>query len=56
MEKIELRDFIAAAALAGLLAHTTPKLAESEDWISTSAYRYADAMLKAREEPGTPGA
>ncbi len=49
MANIELRDYFAAAALTGLLAHTTPKLAEADEWVATSAYRYADAMLKARE-------
>lgn len=49
MANIELRDYFAAAALTGLLAHTTPKLSEADEWLATSAYRYADALIKARE-------
>ena len=55
----ELRDKFAAAALAALLSHVNPSTAfatrpdkEAEDVqhdkIATEAYRWADAMLKAR--------
>jgi hypothetical protein len=40
-----LRDWFAGQALAGLLAHT----GESERNRAVAAYRYADAMIKARE-------
>lgn len=40
-----LRDWFAGQALAGLLAHT----GESERNRAVAAYRYADAMLRARE-------
>jgi hypothetical protein len=49
MENIELRDFFAASALAGLLAHGAPKLANADQWLAESSYRYADALLKVRE-------
>jgi len=50
-----LRDYFAAKALQGLLAN--PKLQKEilaqggcvSGWIETSAYAFADAMLKARE-------
>jgi len=41
----ELRDIFAAVAMQGLIdGETTPK------WVATQAYRYADAMLDARDE------
>jgi hypothetical protein len=40
-----LRDWFASQALAGLLAHT----GESERNRAVAAYRYADAMLRARD-------
>jgi hypothetical protein len=40
-----LRDWFAGQALAGLLAHT----GESERNRAVAAYRYADAMLRARD-------
>jgi hypothetical protein len=50
-----LRDYFAAKAMQGLLAN--PKLQKEilaqggcvSGWIETSAYAFADAMLKARE-------
>ncbi len=55
----ELRDKFAAAALTALLSHIHPSTAfaatpdkEAEDMeydkVATEAYRWADAMLKAR--------
>jgi hypothetical protein len=48
-----LRDYFAAKAMQGLLAN--PKLyehllKEGNSWVENSAYAWADAMLKAREE------
>jgi hypothetical protein len=41
----ELRDIFAAVAMQGLIdGEVTPK------WVATQAYRYADAMLDARDE------
>ena len=41
----ELRDIFAALAMQTLIdGRVTPK------WVATQAYRYADAMLDAREE------
>jgi hypothetical protein len=47
-----LRDYFAAKALQGMLAN--PKLQEQilkagQSWIEESAWKVADAMLKARE-------
>lgn len=50
MNNIELRDFFAAAAMAGLLAHGAPKLANADQWLAESAYRYADSLLKIRTD------
>ena len=44
-ERAELRDIFAAVAMQGLIdGEVTPK------WVATQAYRYADAMLDARDE------
>ena len=59
--EVELRDRFAAAALAALLTHVDPTTAfgtqpdkESEDVghqkVATEAYRWADAMLKVRNQ------
>lgn len=40
-----LRDYLAAQALAGILANGSPTCAE---WTAQQAYAHADAMLKAR--------
>ena len=41
----ELRDIFAAVAMQGLIdGEVTPK------WVATQAYKYADAMLEARNE------
>jgi len=42
-----LRDYFAAAALQGNIAH--PEVTGNRDDIAMDAYKYADAMLKARE-------
>jgi hypothetical protein len=48
-----LRDYLAAKAMQGMLAN--PKLQEQilkagQSWIEESAWKVADAMLKARTE------
>ena len=59
--KEELRDRFAAAALTALLSHAHPSTAfatrpdkETEsvehDKVATEAYRWADAMLRARSQ------
>jgi hypothetical protein len=51
-----LRDYFAGQALAAIPLRDDGKRAPHEDrkqeamWVATAAYRYADAMLKAREE------
>lgn len=52
---LTLRDYFAAAALQGLIAYPDDMtgIANDEDWmptLSTRAYKYADAMLEAREK------
>ena len=42
-----LRDYFAAAALQGNIAH--PEVYGNRDDIARDAYKYADAMLKAKE-------
>jgi len=44
-----LRDYLAAAALQGLLASIQPNQLWSGDDVAVTCYRTADAMLKARE-------
>jgi hypothetical protein len=44
---ISMRDYFAAAALQGNIAHT--KITGTRNDIAMDAYKYADAMLKARE-------
>jgi len=44
---ISMRDYFAAAALQGNIAH--PDVTGNRDDIARDAYKYADAMLKARE-------
>jgi hypothetical protein len=44
---ITVRDYFAAAALQGNIAH--PEVTGNRDDIARDAYKYADAMLKARE-------
>jgi hypothetical protein len=44
---ISIRDYFAAAALQGNIAH--PEVTGNRDDIARDAYKYADAMLKARE-------
>ena len=43
-----LRDYFAAKALQGNIAH--PEVTGNRDDIARDAYKYADAMLKARGE------
>jgi hypothetical protein len=45
-----LRDYFAAKAMQGLMAHDRVPLDWPEEVIADSAYRQADAMLKARTE------
>jgi len=55
-EGMELRDYFAAKAMQGLLAN--PKLRDQilkmggceSGWIEDSAYAFADAMMKVREQ------
>ncbi len=49
MTEKTLRDEFAMAALTGLFA-SKYKLTGAPDWDAVTAYEYADAMLKAREE------
>jgi hypothetical protein len=51
-EGMDLRDYFAAKAMQGMLAN--PKLQaqilmSGQSWIEESAWKVADAMLKARE-------
>jgi hypothetical protein len=61
-DREELRDQFAAAALTAFLAHIQPATAfgarpekdvqgVEHDKIAMEAYRWADAMLKARSQP-----
>jgi len=43
-----LRDYFAAAALTGILA--APDSEKRDSYATEAAWRYADAMLKAREQ------
>jgi len=48
---ITLRDFFAAAALQGMLAHDESATSDyTVEGFVESAYKIADAMLKAREK------
>ena len=47
-EGMTLRDYFAAKAMTTLVNFTNDKVYESE--VAITAYRYADAMLKARGE------
>ena len=50
-EGMDLRDWFAGMALAGILADSKIKGVVKSDYdcIATASYLYADAMLKARE-------
>lgn len=48
-ETPELRDFFAAAALAGLINRGFTELGNSELAYAALAYKYADAMIKERQ-------
>ena len=43
----ELRDIFAAIAMLGLMKQDNPPVPE---WVASQAYKYADAMLDARDE------
>ena len=45
--KVELRDLFAMVALNGLLSHATP-VSDGYSGYAETSYRYADAMLEAR--------
>jgi hypothetical protein len=45
---MDLRDYFAAAALQGILAH--PETGVNPDPIIIAAYKFADEMLKQREK------
>jgi len=45
---MELRDYFAAAALQGMLSD--PTYDDSAAYMAKIAYKFADAMLKEREE------
>ncbi len=50
-----MRDYFAAAALQGaLMNYTTEKFGATEETVAIYAYRYADAMLAARQSKGQP--
>ena len=49
-QDMSLRDYFAAKSLAGILMnYTTAKFGATEQTVAEYAYRYADAMLRARE-------
>ncbi len=48
---MSLRDYFAGQALVGLLAQEDPDEAVSTSFDAEHAYRYADSMLAAREDP-----
>ena len=47
-EGLSLRDYFAAKAMQGLLGNSTIE-SSAPAFVSKWAYKYADAMLKARE-------
>jgi hypothetical protein len=52
---IKLRDYFAASALQGLLAHPTPMYDWQRRLVAEDAYKLADDMLNARElDPAEP--
>ena len=48
LETISLRDYFAAKAMQGIL--TDPEIVMGATEIANLSYKYADAMLKAREQ------
>lgn len=56
---MQLRDYFAAKALAGFLAHPAqdeaPLLDRNDAMLATESYRIADAMLKARHAAAKGG-
>lgn len=49
MENKILRDELAVAALTGLIAKAT-SITDTQEYYAEIAYRFADAMIKAREQ------
>jgi len=47
---MSLRDYFAAQALQGMLANDNMDRSVTRKFTSVSAYRFADAMMKARGE------
>lgn len=48
----DLRDYFAAQAINALLNDDLPRKIEKQygpDWVAVTAYKIADAMMKARE-------
>ena len=43
----DLRDIFAAVAMLGLMQQSNPPVPK---WVAAQAYKYADAMLDARDE------
>ena len=50
--QIDLRDYFAAAALTGIISHSYENGIDCANYVEFSeyAYKYADAMLAAKEE------
>lgn len=46
---VTLRDYLAAAALQGMMAHGAYRDDTPIDAVAEDCYRYADALLEARE-------
>lgn len=53
INEFSLRDWFAGQALTGLVFHNDYGMRSDED-IAAGAYRYADAMLKARNKEVAP--
>ena len=45
-QRAELRDLFAGLSMLGLMQQSNPPV---PTWVATQAYRYADAMLDARD-------
>ena len=50
LQGMTLRDYFAAKAMQGRIINNDNNGDIPHDWIAVDAYRYADAMLKAREQ------
>jgi hypothetical protein len=56
IETLTLRDFFAAAALAGLVVDKdlfSDEIVDSEDFLAQRAYAFADFMIEARNKKET---